>query len=96
MEYIAYILISIGIIELVWGLATSYNTRGGSIGQVPVLAIPFQAAIIFTLGLVLLGRSHSWTEWRWWYYLRLFLGISIGGGWAVALVGRIAERRSAT
>lgn len=75
-------------------LRTSYETEGGSLGQIPVFAATIiQIPLLILLGLKLIassGRLHL----AWWHYPAIWLGLVVCLGGLVTWIGRLAKSKN--
>lgn len=79
---------------LLWNLYTSYQTQGGSLGQVPVFgATIIQIPLLVMLGLKLFDDAGS-LHLQWWHYPAIGLALAVVLGGLVAWIGRYAESKN--
>ena len=90
MGYGAMVL---AILEFCWAILTAYRTVGGAIGQVPVLAMPIQAAVLLVVGLGIIGTRQPWAQMFWWQYVLTFVLSAALGIAGVVAVTRLRRSR---
>jgi hypothetical protein len=90
--FIGYGIVALGFFAVSWAVVVSYQTQGGSLGQVPVLAQGVQAALLITLGVAIIGSRQAWADTKWWGYLLMFLLLATVFSTSIVQVGRAASR----
>ena len=90
---IAVSCLVLAAIATVWWLRTSYETFGGALGQVPVLAGGVKVSLLATIGLILLGNQIELVNWSWWCYGFFFIFIMVVETYAIIKVGALGEKR---
>jgi RsiW-degrading membrane proteinase PrsW (M82 family) len=89
----AYLVLAAAAASYLWNLKVSYDTEGGSIGMVPVLASPiFHQAPLVTGGLFLLQRDQQWSI-PWWGFVVCFLVTAILGLASTIWIGDVSKRK---
>ncbi len=93
MTALAYLVLAAAAILYLWNLKVSYDTEGGAIGMVPVLASPiFHQAPLVTGGLFLLQRAHQWSV-PWWGFVVCFLVTATLGIVSTIWIGEVPKRK---
>ncbi len=87
-------LFAVALAALAWGMVTEHRQRRetGPVAMVPTLPFAWQAAMIVTIGLVLLRRDAPWAALPWGMYLVVLVGAATAGSALVLLAGRLGER----
>lgn len=62
----------------------------GPIARVATLPFGVQSALLITMGLVLLGRGHTWASLTWWGYLLVLL---VSASFALGIISAAGRRR---
>ena len=78
------------LLAFLFGLRTSYETEGGSIGQVPVLVWAVAPPLLAAMGLAMIDRG---VVWPWWAYAVIWPGLIYPAGVAIIKVGAWGEQR---
>jgi hypothetical protein len=74
-----------------FNLKTSYDTQGGSLGQVPVFgASIIQIPLLVMLGLKLIDKSGR-LHMEWWHFPVIWLALVVCIGGLISWVGRYAK-----
>lgn len=61
MVYLGMFLLVMTVVAFIWNMKVSYDTRGGNIGQVPVLGTPvIQLPLTTVMGISLIDNYGSW------------------------------------
>ena len=93
MTILAYLALTAAAISYLWNLKVSYETEGGAIGMVPVLASPiFQQAPLVTGGLLLLQRAQQWSS-PWWGFVVCFLITATFGIASTIWIGEVPKQK---
>jgi hypothetical protein len=89
--FVEYGVLVLGFFAVSWSFVVSYQTKGGSLGQVPVLAQGVQAALLITVGIAIIGARQAWAHTAWWGYLLLFLFLATAFCTGIVQVGRVRQ-----
>jgi hypothetical protein len=90
---VACLVLATAATSFLWNLKVSYDTEGGAIGMVPVLAPPiFHQAPLVTGGLFLLGRAQQWRI-PWWGFVVCFLATATLAIASTIWIGRVPKGR---
>lgn len=91
MLTLGIVVLLAALLALLFNLKTSYETQGGSIGQVPVFgASIIQIPLLVMLGLGLIDKSGN-LHLEWWHYPAIWVALAVGIGGLVAWVGNQAK-----
>ena len=87
-----YGVLALGLFSIAWAVVVSYRTKGGSLGQIPVLAQGVQAALLITLGVAIIGSRQAWADMAWPAYVVLFVLLATVFCTGIVQVGRAATK----
>ena len=92
MGIVGFVFMCIASAGVLWALWISFDTEGGSIGQIPVLAYAVGLPLMQFLGLAIFDRAHPQWEVHWWVYIAGFPIAVILVGWLIYVAGKFGAR----